>query len=78
MLPTTDNVAIDSYAGREEGSKVTFHCREGFVPVGDMMSTCTGGQWLPLDPNELRCSPGNEFSISISLYVDMYNHIKCS
>ena len=68
MLSPTENVVIESYAGREEGSTVTFQCNEGFVPVGDMMSTCSGGQWLPVDPTELSCRPGNEFLTSISLF----------
>ena len=35
------NVVISSYVDRNEGSTVTFHCSDGFVPVGEMMSTCS-------------------------------------
>ena len=54
------NIVISSYT--DEGSTVTFHCGDnGFVPIGEMMSTCsqTGGRWLPLDPTQPRCQPGN-------------------
>ena len=53
------NVVISSYVDRNEGSTVTFNCTDGFVPVGEMMSTCSGGRWLPLDPAQLRCQPSN-------------------
>ena len=58
-LSTTGNVIISSYTGRDEGSTVTFHCSNGFVPVGEMMSMCSSGRWLPLDPTQLICQPGS-------------------
>ena len=50
MLTSSDTVVIDSYRSREEGSKVTFSCREALMPSVEMMSTCSSGRWLPLDP----------------------------
>ena len=58
MLTSSDTVVIVSHSGREEGSKVTFSCREGLIPSVKMMSTCSSGRWLPLNPRQLDCQPG--------------------
>ena len=55
MLASSDTVVIVSYNGREEGSKVTFSCSESLM---EMMSTCSSGRWLPVDPRQLNCQPG--------------------
>ena len=57
MLTSSDTVVIVSYSGRDEGSKVTFSCSEGLIPSAEMMSTCSSGRWLPVDPQQLNCQP---------------------
>ena len=58
MLSSSNTVVIISYSGRDESSKVTFSCSEGLIPSVEMMSTCSSGRWLPLDPRQLNCQPG--------------------
>ena len=58
MLTSSDTVVIVSYNGRDEDSKVTFSCSEGLMPSVEMMSTCSSGRWLPVDPRQLNCQPG--------------------
>ena len=63
MITSSDTVVIISYSGREEGSNVTFSCSEGLMPSVEMMSTCSSGRWLPLDPRQLNCQPGKLSSV---------------
>ena len=65
MSTSSDTVVIVSYSGREEGSKVTFSCSEGMIPSVEMMSTCSSGRWLPLDPRQLDCQPGKISTIHL-------------
>ena len=48
------NGSISRYSSREEGTTLTFHCNNGYIPEILMMSTCQNESWTP-DPASLSC-----------------------
>ena len=54
-LTTPSNGSIGDYESTAEGTEVNYHCNDGLIPGGEMMSTClASGTWSP-DPAELEC-----------------------
>ena len=49
--------SIGDYESTAEGAEVNYQCDDGFIPRGEMMSTCLANRtWSP-DPAELECTP---------------------
>jgi len=51
------NGSLESYTNTTDGSVVFYSCDPGLVPVGRMMTVCTGTGWSP-SPDALSCSVG--------------------
>jgi len=56
--PAPRNGSLESFTSTTEGSVVFYSCDPGLVPVGRMMSVCTGSGWNPDLPG-LNCSEVN-------------------
>ena len=49
------NGSIGDYESTAEGTAVNYHCNDGLIPGGEMVTTCQAdGTWSP-DPAELEC-----------------------
>ena len=66
MFPSPPhNGAITNFSDAEGVSTITFQCNDGFVPTGQVTSTCLAdGSW-ELDPITLRCAALNRSGINM-------------
>lgn len=58
MIPTApSNGNLGTITSRAEGATVVFECDPGYIPVGEMPTTCMADMtWNP-DPSSYLCSP---------------------
>ena len=57
LLPHEMDLWRATYTNTTDGSVVFYSCDPGLVPVGRMMTVCTGTGWSP-SPDALSCSVG--------------------
>ena len=56
-ITAPSNGVLGPVTSRAEGSTVTFQCNDGFIPTGEMTTTCMADMtWNP-DPGSVVCSP---------------------
>ena len=57
-LPTNPvNGTIGPVTSRAVGATVTFQCNDGFIPTGEMTTTCMADMTWNIDPGSFVCSP---------------------